>query len=507
MKQLTHCVKESIISVLPIAAIVLLLSISIVPLENGVLVQFLFGTVLLILGISLFTVGTGISMQPLGEGIGSQLSKSRYTILPMVLCLILGTIITMAEPDLQVLANQVPTIPNQVLITSVALGVGVFLAVSFLRIRKGILLSRLLILFYGIALILAFCVPDSFIPTAFDSGGVTTGPVTVPFIMALGAGIASAGNHKKSGEDSFGLVALCSIGPILTVLILSIFYQPQPETAQEAVIITQTTKEAFLQFIIAIPEYAMEMAKALAPILGVLMVFQLVTRRFHRDQLLRVFVGLAYTYIGLVLFLTGANVGFMSAGRLIGAEIAQSSHPYLLIPIGMAMGYFVVSAEPAVQTLKKQVEEITNGAISQKAIGRALSIGVAVSVGISMFRVLTGVPILPFLIVGYAVALIIALFVPPIYTGIAFDSGGVASGPMTTTFLLPFAVGACQAFGGNIMTDAFGIVAMIAMAPLITIQILGLSGRIKQKKHREQVRNEFLQIPDDILFYDQEACV
>lgn len=506
MKQFQHYVKEALTSVLPISVIVLLLSISVAPLQNGVLVQFLFGTILLILGMGFFTVGSGISMQPLGEGIGMQIGKSKQVAFPMLACFALGAIITIAEPDLQVLADQVPSIPNMVLILCVALGVGIFLMIAMLRIRRGIPLSRLLLLFYGGVILLAFFVSDTFIPTAFDSGGVTTGPITVPFIMALGAGMASAGKSKNTGEDSFGLVSLCSIGPILSVLVLSICFQPEAETAQEVIAVTETTKEAFRQFTHAFPEYCQEVLVAFVPIVMVFFVYQLLYHRFHKRQMIKIIVGMVYTYIGLVLFLTGANVGFMPAGRLLGASIAKSRYSWLLIPVGMLMGYFVVSAEPAVHSLKKQVEEVTNGAISQKSIGYALSIGVAVSVGISMLRVLTGISIFPFLIVGYAVSLIITFFVPPIYTGIAFDSGGVASGPMTTTFMLPFAVGACEMLGGNVMTDAFGIVAMIAMTPLITIQVLGLCGRIKQRKRLERVQTEFLQIEDDIIFYDAEVC-
>lgn len=506
MKQLTHYIAESLSSVLPIAAIVLVLSITIAPVRNGVLVQFIFGTILLIVGMSFFTIGSSISMQPLGEGIGAQLSKTKSKTLPLLVCLVLGILITVAEPDLQVLAEQVSSIPNTILVVCVACGVGAFLMIAMLRIRKEIPLSRLLLLFYGVVLVLAFFVSDEFIPTAFDSGGVTTGPVTVPFIMALGTGMAAVGNNKRTNENSFGLVALCSIGPILSVLILSICYNPEPEVVQETVVITDTTAEAFMQFVKELPKYGKEVLNAFLPVVAVFAVFSLVFRRFRKNQIIRMSVGLAYTYIGLVLFLTGANVGFMPAGRLLGAKIADSTHKYLLIPVGMLMGYFVVSAEPAVQTLKRQVEEVTNGAISQKSIGYALSIGVAVSVGISMLRVLTGISIFPFLIAGYAVALIITFLVPPIYTGIAFDSGGVASGPMTTTFMLPFAVGACQTLGGNVMTDAFGIVAMIAMTPLITIQVMGLYGQNKRKKRVQQVHNEFSQIDDDILCYEEVSA-
>ncbi len=501
MNFIQKALNEAISSVLPIFAIVLVLSISVVPLESGVLVLFLFGTFTLIFGMSLFTIGSEISMQPLGDGIGAQIGRAKHIIIPIFLCFVLGVMITIAEPDLVVLAEQVPSVPNMTLIVSVGVGVGIFLVISMIRTKLGIPLSRLLIFFYIGVIVLAFFAPADFIPAAFDSGGVTTGPITVPFIMALGTGMAMMSTARNAHENSFGLVALCSVGPILSVLILSITFQPEPTASETQLHIAANTKDAFHIFAHAFPHYAKEVLLALSPIFGCLGLFQLITRSFSKHQMLRVLVGCVYTYLGLVLFLTGANVGFLPAGRLIGAGIAASANKFLLIPVGALMGYFVVSAEPAVHSLKKQVAEVTNGAIGQSSIGIALSVGVACSVGIAMLRVLTGIPILPILIAGYTISLVITFFVPPIYTGIAFDSGGVASGPMTTTFILPFAIGACEAAGGNVMTDAFGIVAMVAMTPLITIQVMGLIGRMRQKKILQQAHSELLQIADDMIYY------
>lgn len=504
MTHIFASIKEALASVLPIAIIVLVLSVTCASLDAGVLVLFLFGTVLLIMGMSFFTIGSGMSMEPLGDGIGKSLNKNNKIILPLIICGILGFLITVSEPDLQVLAEQVPTIPNALLINCVGVGVGIFLSITFVRNRKNIPLRTLLLIFYVLIIGLAFFAPNEFVPTAFDSGGVTTGPITVPFIMALGAGLASVKKGKHSGENSFGLVALCSIGPILSVLLLSIFYNPQPATTAYKITDIHTTTEAFRQFVYALPTYAKEVALAFVPIVLVFMIFQFTTRRFHIHNILKMSVGFVYTYVGLVLFLTGANVGFMPAGRLIGAKIAEGNFRNFLVPVGMVMGYFVVSAEPAVHSLKRQVSEITNGGISQKSVAVALSIGVSVSVGISMLRVLTGMPIIPFLIFGYAISLAISFFVPSIYTGIAFDSGGVASGPMTSTFMLPFAMGACEAVGGNVMTDAFGIVAMIAMTPLITIQILGLYERRRRTRMLKKLHTEISMIEDDIIFFDGE---
>lgn len=504
MAHIFASIKESLVSVLPIAIIVLVLSVTCASIAAGVLVLFLFGTILLILGMSFFTVGSAMSMEPLGDGIGKSLNKKTKWIIPLVICFILGFIITVSEPDLQVLAEQVPSISNSTLVNFVGIGVGAFLCITFIRNRKDIPLRTLLLVFYGIIIALSFFAPDDFIPTAFDSGGVTTGPITVPFIMTMGAGLAAGKKGKLTGEHSFGLIALCSIGPILSVLLLSIFYKPEATTTVYEVAEVFTTTQAFRQFIGALPTYLEEVALAFVPLVLLFVIFQLITRRYNIHNIFRMSVGFIYTYIGLVLFLTGANVGFMPAGRLIGAKIAEGDFKYLLVPIGMLMGYFVVSAEPAVHSLKRQVSEITKGAISQKSVAVALSIGVSVSVGISMLRVLTGIPVMPFLIAGYAISLVISFFVPNIYTGIAFDSGGVASGPMTSTFMLPFAMGACDAIGGNVMTDAFGIVALIAMAPLITIQILGLHERRKRARKIKRLHIEISMISDDIVFFDEE---
>lgn len=506
MSHFNNFIKEALTSVLPIAAIVLLLSISVAPLSSGVLVLFLFGTLLLVFGISFFTHGSGVSMELIGEGIGIEISKAKKPFIAVLVCFVLGVLITIAEPDLTVLAEQVPSIPNMVLILSVALGVGLFLAVAMVRASRNVALYKLLLVFYAIIFIAALFAPDEFVPTAFDSGGVTTGPITVPFIMTLGAGLATISGDKHARENSFGLVSLCSIGPILSVIILSICYNPKPETSEAVIPVVETTVDAFREFLHSFPHYFKEVLIALFPIVVVFFIFQLISGRYHKRQITKILVGFIFTYLGLVLFLVGANVGFMPAGRLIGAAIAGSSKKFMLIPIGALMGYFVVSAEPAVHSLKKQVTEVTNGAITENSIGLALSVGVGVSVGISMLRVLTGIPILPFLAVGYLISLVITFFVPPIYTGIAFDSGGVASGPMTTTFILPFTVGACEMLGGNVMTDAFGVVAMIAMTPLITIQVLGLSGNIRRKRRLQKAYDEFLQIEDNIVYFDEEVA-
>ncbi len=502
-EQLREKVYESITSVLPITLIVLFLSISIAPLTPGTLTLFLFGAMLLVIGMGFFTLGVDMSMIPMGEGIGVQLSKAKKIVIPLIVCFVLGVMITVAEPDLQVLAQQVPAIPNLTLILTVAVGVGFFLVLAQLRILFKIPLSYILIFFYGLIFVLSVFAPADFIPVSFDSGGVTTGPVTVPFIMALGIGMASVRSDKNSSSDSFGLTAICSIGPVLSVLVLGICYHPE-DAVYTPVSIGElaSTRDAALEFARAIPVYIKEVAVALVPIVLLFVVFQCIFRRFHKRQLIRIFSGFVYSYIGLVLFLTGVNVGFMPAGQYIGSAIAGSSRAWALLPIGMLIGYFIVKAEPAVQVLTRQVEDVTNGSITQKSLGKSLSIGIAFSVGIAMLRILTGLNIMWFLIPGYLLSLLLTFFVPQIFTGIAFDSGGVASGPMTTTFLLPLAMGACEALGGNVLTDAFGIVAMVAMTPLLTIQMMGLADNIRKKVRKRKLILQLKEAEDCIMYFD-----
>lgn len=501
-QHLQEKIRESLASVLPITGIVLALSISIAPLSPGVLVLFLFGAILLVVGMGLFTLGADMSMIPMGEGIGAALSKTGRAWGSILACFVLGFLITLAEPDLQVLAEQLPSVPNLTLILCVAVGVGLFLVVAEARMLLKIPLSRALILFYIIVFTLAFFSPADFIPAAFDSGGVTTGPITVPFIMALGIGMASVRSDKNSAVDSFGLIALCSIGPILSVLILGIFYEPSNSYTPATLSDIRTTQQAAAQFAAALPHYFQEVSIAILPIVGLFLIFQLFTRRFHGSQIIRILIGLAYTYVGLVLFLSGVNVGFMPAGQYIGSTLGSRAQPWLLAPIGALVGWFIVRAEPAVQVLTKQVEELTNGSITQRAISLSLSVGVALSVALSMVRIITGISILWFLLPGYLLSLALTFFVPHIFTGIAFDSGGVASGPMTTTFLLPLAMGACEALGGNILSDAFGIVALVAMTPLVTIQSLGLLYSL-QRKHAHRELAVSLAQHDQILYFDQ----
>ena len=494
--------QESIASVLPITIIVLLLCFTVAPIPNNMLVSFLMGAVLLIVGMAFFTLGADTAMTPIGTKVGSCITKSRKVWLIVFVSFLLGIIITISEPDLQVLANQVPNIPNAVLIGAVALGVGVFLVIAMLRILFGISLNILLIGFYIVVFGLAMLVPKNFWAVAFDSGGVTTGPMTVPFIMALGVGVSATRSDRHAADDSFGLVALCSIGPILAVLVLGLMYPSEAAYTPVEIPEMENSQEMILLFVHGLPHYAKEVAIALAPIVVFFFLFNTFYIKMPKKPLISISVGLIFTYVGLVLFLTGVNVGFMPVGNYIGKLIGSKSFNWILLPIAMLIGYFIVKAEPAVHVLNKQVEDLTAGSIPARAMELSLSIGVATSLGLAMIRVLTGISVMYFLVPGYVLALGLSFFTPKIFTSIAFDSGGVASGPMTATFLLPFAMGACEAIGGpeRIVSDAFGVVAMVAMTPLITIQLLGVEYKFRTRKEseaRERVQAKIEAYTDD----------
>ena len=373
--------KESLSSVLPITAIVFVLCSTLVPVPTDILLSFIIGAIMLVVGMGLFTLGTDLAMTPIGSEVGSAITRSRKLWFIALISLVVGIIITIAEPDLQVLAEQVPNIPNMTIIITVAVGVGVFLVIAMLRIVFRIPLNYLLIGFYVAVFIVSIFVPNEFLAVAFDSGGVTTGPMTVPFIMALGVGAAAIRTDKHAEQDSFGLVALCSIGPILSVLILGLIFRPTGADAAYSAAATESfadTRELWCYFRDSLPYYFKEVILALSPIIVFFVLFQITTIKLKKDRLIRISVGLVYTFIGLVIFLTGVNVGFMPMGSYLGSKLGSLDFNWIVIPIGMLIGYFIVAAEPAVHVLNKQVYELTNGMIPKKALSVSLSIGVCI---------------------------------------------------------------------------------------------------------------------------------
>lgn len=500
LKVLTKKIKEALISVLPVTAIVFLLNLTpIVRFSGKEMAVFLLSSFFLILGIGLFNLGADLAMTPMGEHTGSGLTKSGKFWLLLAVCFAMGLLITVAEPDLSVLASQVEDVINPVvLILSVGGGVGLFLLLSVLKIVFRKPLSGLLMFFYMLLFALTTLVVingnTNFLALAFDSGGVTTGPITVPFIMALGVGIATTLGGKNVEENSFGLIALCSVGPILAVTLLGITARGEIGYQLPDYSIEENLGPGLLR---TVGSVAWEIVLAIALIVLFFSALQLFCLRLSKQKILQIIVGIFYTVIGLIIFLTSVTVGFMPIGYKLGRELA-GNHPSLIVLFGFVIGTVVVLAEPAVHVLNKQVEEVTSGTVSKRSMMVALSMGVGLSIGLSMLRIVLDFNILYYLIPGYFLSLGLSFFVPGLYTAIAFDSGGVASGPLTSSFILPFAVGVCCVIQGEakVMTDAFGIVAMVAMTPLITIQTLGFKA-IVTRKVREKIAMKRIMDSDD----------
>ncbi len=492
--------KETLLSVLPIMAVVLLLGVTIAPLTWELILRFLLGGILVILGLTVFLQGIDIGVIPIGERSGAALAAKRNLVLLLTVAFVIGFIVTVAEPDVQVLANQIkgisPGVNKWGLILMIAAGVGLFVSLGILRIVLSIPLNILLLVSYVIVFVLAYFCPVDFQGVAFDSGGATTGPMTVPFIMALGVGVAAVRAKTNaasavSNEDSFGLTGIASIGPIAAVCLYGIlFAHPSLQTDVSNLIDAVDGKEVAAQgpaiFIHLLPEITREVVTALLPLAIMAATFQITLIKMPPVQVLRMVRGFVLSFIGLVIFLTGANGGFMPAGERLGevlGALAASSSLWsaLLVIIACAFGAVVVIAEPAVWVLTDQVESVSGGTIKRRVMLIALSAGVATSIGLSMLRVLTGFSLWYVLIPGYALSLLLAFFCPKLFTGIAFDSGGVASGTMTSTFILSFTIGASAASGGNPAVDAFGVIALVAMTPLIAIQLLGLVYKERSK--------------------------
>lgn len=501
-KALFEKIKEALISVLPVSLIVTAIYFSpLVSLTDTELAVFLVSSVLLIIGIGLFNLGADMAMTPMGEHIGAGLTRTGNLPLLLVVSFLMGLFITVAEPDLTVLASQVSEVISEtLLVAAVGIGVGIFLLLSVIKIIFRKQLSSLLMFFYLLMFALASLVVVSgspeFLPMAFDSGGVTTGPITVPFIMALGVGIASTLGGKNTGENSFGLIALCSAGPVLAVMVAGIASDGELTYSLPDYSVEANLGAGFFGTLFTILK---EVALALGLIVVFFLILQAVCLKLPKKTLGRIAVGIAYTFVGLVIFLTAVNVGFMPVGYRLGVELADNAPEWFITAFGFVMGTVVVLAEPAVHVLNKQVEEITGGTVSKRSMMLALSVGVGISIALSMLRILFGFSILYYLIPGYLLSLGLSFFVPGIYTAIAFDSGGVASGPLTSSFILPFATGICACLSGveAVMTDAFGIVAMVAMTPLITIQLLGFRAVMKRRIAERIALRRILEADDE----------
>ncbi len=481
--------KDILMAVLPITLIVVILHFTLVPLGSLYFSRFLLGAFFVVIGLSIFLLGVDLSISRIGALIGQQLAKSNKIIIVLIVGLVLGFFISIAEPDLHILANQIQEITsgsilkNSILIT-VSLGIAVLLALGLFRILYQMKLKNFLLITYSLIFVLALFSSQEFLAMAFDASGATTGAMAVPFVMAMSLGVASLNKNTSSAEeDSFGLVGIISAGAIIGVLLLGLI--SKNGTLSGSLPVADVGNGSLLDpFLNYLPIVSWEIFLALAPLLIIFALgnhfFFKVTKRRRRQ----IYLGSLYTFIGLVIFLVGVNAGFMEAGRLVGSSLQSLGKPWLTVLVGFILGLVVILAEPAVYVLTNQVEEVTSGHLSRKAVLTTLSIGVAFAVSLSIVRIL--VPALSlwhFLLPGYLISMILTRYVPSLFIGIAFDSGGVASGPMTATFIFAFAQGvSSQAASANVLIDGFGIIAMVAMAPLISLQILGVIYKLKSKK-------------------------
>ncbi len=496
-------------------AIVLILGFTAVPMEGMMLGRFVFGGVLLIIGLTIFLLGVDLGIQPMGERCGAELTKKRKLWLLVGVAFVIGFMVTVAEPDIQVFGDQVkrvfPYVNKLSLVVNIGLGVGLFLMLGLLRTVLKLSLKITLLISYAVLFCLAFFVPDEFVGIAFDSGGATTGPMTVPFILALGLGVSTVRSDDKS---SFGLTGVTSVGPVMAVLIYSLFLAGSGVFASNGAAgvmpladLAQGTASAglnsagelaaaeapspfqafFAPFSKAMPGIVTESLVSILPLVVMLVVFQLTLIKMSARQIIRVIIGLVYSFLGLLLFLCGVNGGFMPAGTQLGSFLGQKAVEggggwfFLLIFTGLVLGAIVVCAEPAVWVLTEQVEQVSAGTIKRKVLLIFLAAGAAVAIGLSLWRAVDGFSIKYILVPGYALAMLLMIFSPSMFTGIAFDSGGVASGPITSTFVLSFTLGASRNASGS--GDAFGVIALVAMMPLIAIQLLGIIYDKKQRKN------------------------
>lgn len=489
MRVLLEKVKEVLFSVLPITGIVLLLHFTVTPLPTTLLMRFLIGAAVITLGLSIFLFGIDIGISPLGHHIGTALSKSNRVWVLVAVGLVLGFFISVAEPDLQILAAKVglvtgDLIPSATILVVVSVGIAVMLVVGILRIVYNVPLYVLLAVLYGVILLLAYFVPPEILAISFDASGATTGALTVPFILALALGVTAMKKDSKASEnDSFGLVAVTSTGAILSVLLMSVITKIPSLTGQ----LPQDTineTEIFMPFLRQIGQMAMESLLALLPIVAVFIVGQLFVFKLKAKPFRKVLKGFLYTLLGLVLFLTGVNAGFMDVGIRVGYALARLEKPALMIAVGFVIGMVTILAEPAVHVLTDQIELVTSGYIKRRITLSALALGVGAAVALSVVRILVpSLQLWHYLLPGYIVSIALSFFVPKLYVGIAFDAGGVASGPMTATFILALMQGIADCIpAADVLRDSFGMIALVAMTPIITLQILGLVVKIKSRR-------------------------
>ena len=488
--------KEVLYSVLPITILVLILNFTLTPIETGMLMRFLFGAVLIVVGLTIFLLGVDISIAPIGNVMGTTITKTNKLWVVAVAGVILGFFISIAEPDLHILAGQVDLVTGGLIsktsiVGAVSLGIAVMLAVGLIRIVYNYPLYKLLFILYSLILFIAIFVSPEFLAISFDASGATTGALTVPFILALALGVSKLKKDSKSSEkDSFGLVAIASTGAIIAVMLMGLLFRIEKITGtledRETVISAplKSVAELLSPFIQKLPLLAFESMVALLPILIIFLIFQKLSFKLSARSVRKILFGMMFTFLGLVLFLLGVNAGFMDVGSAVGKSIASLDNKAYLVAVGFILGFVTILAEPAVYVLTHQIEAVTSGYVKRKIVMMSLSVGVGLAVALSMIRIIVpGLQLWQYLLPGYILSCGMMFYVPELFVGMAFDSGGVASGPMTATFILAYAQGAAEAVeGANVLVDGFGMIAMVAMTPIIALQVLGLFYKLKSKK-------------------------
>ncbi len=473
--------KEVVYSILPITIIVTILHFTIAPVDAPVFGRFLIGAVLVTVGLTVFLVGVVLGISPIGQMMGASLAKWNSIWIVIAGGVMLGFFVSVAEPDLHILADQVEmvtagVITKPVILVVVSLGIAVMLTFGLLRIVIRIPLYKILTVAYLVIFVLALFSSQEYLAIAFDASGATTGAMTVPFFLALAVGVAAMGKDAKGAEkDSFGLVAIASVGAILSVLVMGIIKGSGGITG--ALATSQIESNSILwPFIQSFGHIALEIMVALLPIVILFILAQVTIIRSSVKKLIRIILGLLFTFIGLVLFLSGVHNGFMNIGLTMGRLVASFSSKVPLLLIGFALGFVTILAEPAVHVLTSQIEAVTSSYLRKRVILASLAIGIGAAVALTMLRIMIpGIKLWHYLLPGYAMAVALMYFTPKVFIGIAFDAGGVASGPMTVTFILAFAQGAADAMeGASIMAEGFGLIATVAMMPLITLQVLGI---------------------------------
>lgn len=488
MSAVSSKLKEVLSSVIPITIIVILLNFTLTPLDTPVFIRFLIGAVLLTIGLTIFLIGVDIGITPIGNHMGGALAKTNRLWMVVIAGLLLGFFVSVAEPDLHILAGQVDAVSSGLIskgsiVVVVSLGIAVMLALGLGRIVYNFPLYKLLTIIYGVIFILALLTSKEFLAISFDASGATTGALTVPFILALAIGVSQLKKDSKASEkDSFGLVAIASTGAIIAVMIMSIISKTDEITGslEETIIADSIFSPIANEFASVVPEVIV----ALLPILILFLLFQIKYFKLPRREVRKILFGMLFTLVGLVIFLVGVNAGFMDVGSEIGYSIAKLDNKFFVILVGFILGVVTILAEPAVYVLTHQIEGVTSGYVKRRVVMFALAIGVGIAVALSIVRILIPqLQLWQYLLPGYLISVALSYFTPKLFVGIAFDSGGVASGPMTATFILAYTQGAAEAVeGANVMVDGFGVIAMVAMTPLIALQILGLIFKIKSRK-------------------------